>query len=223
MKSLRTSPTLPAAILYLSGTFALVICILRLAPGVPVPLHIGFAGTVDRYGSRGGLVAMLLTMAAVAAIGWTALDIRRERTQRLHAFVAAQTVLLIAFASFDLVEAAEIFGLDMGLDTATPRFHMATLAMIFAAMGAMLGKVPQNPLVGVRTYWSRSSRLAWEKSNRLGGRLLFWIGVAGVLIAPVVPQPDGFRMLIVAALLTALACVVESWRVWRSDPERTAF
>lgn len=220
MDSPRTSPTLPAAILWIAATLALSAYVFRLPPGTSVPLHFGFNGTVDRYGSTGALAAFLLGVGVVGAFGWMSLDLMRQRTQRLHAYVAAQIALLMAWGVIDLIEAAQVMGRSVGLDATTPRFHMAALALLFAGIGAVLGKVPQNPLVGVRTYWTRSSRLAWEKSNRLGGRLMFWIGVVGLLIAPMSPQPLGIRMLIGSVLLSAAACVFESWRVWRSDPDR---
>ncbi len=84
----------------------------------------------------------------------------------------------------------------------------------------MMGKVAPNALVGVRTPWSLTSKLAWEKSNRLAGRLFFWGGLVGVFLAPVAPAPLGMRVLLAAVLLIGAVTVLESWRVWRSDPER---
>jgi uncharacterized membrane protein len=223
MRLLRPSATLPTVVLWLAATLFLAGSVLRLAPHTPVPVHIGFNGVVDRYGDKMEVGCILLALAVIGLLIWIALEVMRQRTQRHHAFVAAQIVLLTAFCSIDFLIGAQIFGPSVGMNADIPRFHMAAMAMLFAAIGAFLGKVPQNPWVGVRTCWSRSSRLSWEKSNRLGGRLMFWIGAAGLLFAPAVPQPQGFRMLIAGVLLSAVACVFESWRVWRSDPERTKF
>lgn len=77
-----------------------------------------------------------------------------------------------------------------------------------------------NALVGVRTPWTYASRLAWDKANRLAGRLFFWFGLLGFAAAPLVPQPAGMRAVVVATIAIAALAVFESWRVWRDDPER---
>ena len=97
---------------------------------------------------------------------------------------------------------------------------LTAVCALMAVIGAVMGKIAPNALVGVRTPWSLTSKLAWEKSNRLAGRLFFWGGLIGVFIAPVAPQPLGMQVFIAAVLLIAVVTVLESWRVWRSDPER---
>jgi uncharacterized membrane protein len=223
MSDSRPSPMLPLAVLLGAAELTLAECILRFGPNVSVPMHTGFNGVVDRYGGRSEVAGLLVGAAIIGGLSFVVLEAMRRRSMRPRAFVTAQVVLLIAFGLIGALQAGQVFGAAAGLDVSSPRFHMATLAVLFTAVGAFLGKVPQNPLVGVRTYWSLSSRLAWEKSNRLGGRLLFWFGVAGLLAAPFAPEPRGFQALILAAALTAALCVFESWRVWRFDPERAAY
>ena len=63
----------------------------------------------------------------------------------------------------------------------------------------------------------------FDRSNRLAGRLFFWIGLAGLAAAPFAPQPLGVYALIGAILIAAALSVLESWRVWRDDPERQPF
>ena len=94
------------------------------------------------------------------------------------------------------------------------------LALERLTFGALLGKTSPNALVGVRTPWTFSSPLAWEKANRLAGRLFFWGGVAGGLAMPFAPQPAGFKAVTLGALAVAAVAVFESWRVWRGDPDR---
>jgi uncharacterized membrane protein len=97
------------------------------------------------------------------------------------------------------------------------------VSLILLVLGAFLGRVAPNPVVGVRTPWSYKSRLAWDRSNRLAGRLFFLLGLIGLIAAPVAPQPLGALSLTGAALIVAALSVFESWRVWRSDPDRQPF
>ena len=100
------------------------------------------------------------------------------------------------------------------------RLTTGLLALTFLAVGGLLGKAAPNPFVGIRTYWTMKSRLAWDKSNRLAGRLFFWIGAAGLLTALFVDSAVVTAALIIAILFAAAVSVIEGWRVWRTDPER---
>ena len=115
----------------------------------------------------------------------------------------------------------------LGRGAAQPGVSMAMTAalmsLLFAVMGAFMGRIAPNPVIGVRTPWNYKSRLAWDRSNRLAGRLFFWLGLAGLITAPVLPQPLGFSLLIAGVLIAAGWSVFESWRVWRADPDRQPF
>jgi uncharacterized membrane protein len=99
---------------------------------------------------------------------------------------------------------------------------MAFLSGLSAVFGAWIGKVGPNPLLGVRTAWTYASRLAWDKSNRLTGRLYFWGGLIGLAATPFAPQPAGANLVIVGVFAAWAAGAFESWRVWRNDPDRRA-
>ncbi len=100
------------------------------------------------------------------------------------------------------------------------RLMTAALALIFLVVGALIGKAGPNPFVGVRTYWSLRSRLAWDKSNRLAGRLFFWLGLIALPISPFAPPRLLTPVLIIGVMAAGAASVLESWRVWRNDPDR---
>ncbi len=101
--------------------------------------------------------------------------------------------------------------------------HMALTALLLLGVGAFLGRVGPNVAVGVRTPWNYKSKLAWERSNRLAGRLMFGLGLVGLIAAPIAPQPLGFSALITGVLIATAWSVFESWRVWRADPDRQPF
>ena len=100
------------------------------------------------------------------------------------------------------------------------RLMTAALALIFLVVGALIGKAGPNPFVGVRTYWSLRSRLAWDKSNRLAGRLFFWLGLIALPVSPFAPPQLLTPVLTIRAMAAGAVSVLESWRVWRSDPDR---
>ncbi len=164
-------------------------------------------------------VAMISAgLTACFAIGYTTLGFltgsmgRNLRTARLVIlFVAVMTAVILASSAF---------GALSGPDLGPTRLQPAVLSMLFLIVGALIGKASPNPLVGVRTYWALRSRLAWDKSNRLAGRLFFWIGALGLAATAFVAPPPLIAALLVAIILAAVIAIIESWRVWRTDPDR---
>lgn len=196
------------------------LAILNWGPTGPIPMHFAWDGSVDRYGGRSESAAIVGAMALLTLAGPFAIRVlSRRRLDQPDEFREA-TLMLVGVTSLICALAASLaFGL-IG-EASGPLGAMSAVSAILTVVGAYLGKVSPNALIGVRTPWSFASRLAWDKSNRLAGRLFFWLGLAGFLAAPFLPQPaglQGFAFLIVAA---AGLAVFESWRVWRADPDRT--
>lgn len=192
-------------------------------PDVIMPTHYGFDGQADRYGSRtevGATIGFLGLMLAIvgAGIGWfvprTADEARRKALRLSQLILLATLTMVTAFVASTMLGQVQKLGLVL---------PMAGLSLIFLVLGAFMGRVPPNPVMGVRTPWSYKSRRAWDRSNRLAGRLFFLIGLVGLLSCGFVPQPLGYIALIVAILLAAVASIYESWRVWRTDPDRQPF
>lgn len=192
-------------------------------PQGPLPVHYDAAGQVDRWGGRievGALLAGLGLLAAVAG-GLTGLAVTRSDDKaRRRGLMAAQAVTLIATVGAGIMIA--VLSLS-GAPQLLPAWPMALVSLLMAAIGATAGRVGPNPVVGVRTPWTYKSRLAWDRSNRLAGRLFFWLGLIGLAAAPFAPQPLGLYALTAAILIAAALSVFESWRVWRDDPERQPF
>lgn len=192
-------------------------------PAELMPYHFGPDGQADAWAGReaiGAGIAGLGLLTAVLAGGMGAAARRAGDGARARSLRVGQLLILITFLGLTLFAGvSSVTGLT-SLGGAAP---MAGLAALFLLIGAFLGRVGPNPVAGVRTPWSYKSRLAWDRSNRLAGRLFFLIGLLGLAAAPVAPQPLGYQVLVGAVLVAALASVIESWRVWRADPDRQPF
>lgn len=195
-------------------------------PTTPVPLHFDFQGNADRFGSRtelaltlGGLGLINLVVACLTAHQAKAATdpVRRKALangQLVSVLIMAGVALMIAWAA-------------LGPQAASGQYNMVSSALFLSGisilLGAVLGKVGPNAFIGVKTPWAYKSRLAWDKSNRLAGRLMFWLGVAGLVAALWVPANILTGALVIGLLGAAGLSVFESWRVWRNDPEAQSF
>jgi len=219
----RASIANAAAAVVFGANAALAGAIWRFGPAGPLPMHFNINGVADGFGDRNELALLALGVTGVMALAWLALEAMRQRAERPAGLMWAQIVVLIVSGLIGALHAGLAFGAGANIGVAdAPAAKLAGLSLLMLGAGALLGKVAPNPFVGVRTFWSLQSRLAWEKSNRLGGRLMFWIGLVGLCAAPVAPEPLGMQSLVAAVLLAAAASIFESWRVWRTDPDRAA-
>ena len=188
-----------------------------------LPIHYNAAGQADDWGTRevvGGVLVGLALLTLLLGGGMALAVDRADDPARRRALRYAHLVVVLSIPLISLLIASASLSGATDIGGAVP---VAMTSLVLLIIGAFLGRVGPNPFVGVRTPWAYKSRLAWERSNRLAGRLLFIIGLVGLLTAPFAPRPLGLYVLLVAVGVAAVWSVIESWRVWRTDPDRQPF
>ena len=208
---------LVAAVGFLAA-LALWAVVWRFGPPGRIPIHMSLSGHVDGWSDRIHVAAVVAGITVLSALGYAAMGRLSGGTTR-NLRIARLVLVLVALMTA-VILAAAAFGRLNGPDLGPSRLQPAVLALMFLIVGALIGKASPNPLVGVRTYWSLRSRQAWDKSNRLAGRLFFWIGLVGLVASPFAPPVVLVPVLLIGIIATAVIAVVESWRVWRGDPDR---
>lgn len=230
MKSVESSDGLLG-----KGVYALVAAQVGLAgyialfgPQGPLPMHFDMHGNVDRWGGRLEAAGVLLGFA-VLTLGLESMVKRVLARADVAAgtrksLVAARVCTALGFAFVTALLAA--LGLGRVQPGADPLW-IARWGLVLAwvgvlVVGALLGKAGPNPWVGLRVYWTRRSRLAWERANRMLGHIYFLGSLTGLALLPIVDEAHGYALLLAVVLGGALVATIESWRVWRADPERQA-
>ncbi|MBU1324901.1 MAG: SdpI family protein [Alphaproteobacteria bacterium] len=188
-----------------------------------LPVHWGWDGTADGFGTRETVALMLGILAFVTAALGLGLGLAARGDAdpaRARSLRAGQLLIVVATTAIAVLATSASLA---GLTTVAAEAPMAGLGLLLLLVGAVVGRVGPNPIAGVRTPWALKSRLAWDRSNRLAGRLFALIGLSALIAAPFAPQPLAFQIVIGAVLLAAVAAVFESWRVWDRDPDRQPF
>jgi uncharacterized membrane protein len=104
----------------------------------------------------------------------------------------------------------------------TVRAVVVAMWAVIALKGAAAGKFKPGGPLGLRIRWTLSSRLAWDKAHRMLGRVLFWGGLFGLAASFFVPPPVALIQWFAVVALALLLALFESWRTWRSDPQRSS-
>lgn len=213
-------------VLFVAIQVTLAFYVWRYGPEGRVPVHFSLDGVPNGWASRGQNAVSILGLVALTMVlrGMFWIFAHSPRTDAVTRKVLRMIDILVAAiitASAVLVASLALKRFDPSVDTALfVRLVIGGVAVIFALTGALIGKATPNPYAGVRVKWTFESRLAWDKANRLTGRIFFLGGLLTLLALPFVRPPLLVALGIGTPVLGSVLGIVEAWRVWRSDPER---
>ena len=147
-----------------------------------VPVHWNFRGEVDRYGSPWEL-AFLLPGFVVASAGLLVLlpklgdmGAQLERSRTTYGRMAIAIVgSLIGIHVLVIVRGNHPFDVVSAI--------VADVGVLIAVLGNWTSKIRRNAIAGFRTPWTLKSDAIWKRTNRVGGRLQFALGIAVTLAA----------------------------------------
>ena len=164
---------------------AITLCVLLsaifiiLMPDI-IPAHYNFAGEVDRFGSKYEMLIMtgitVLTAAGLLLSAYT--SERKGKTENLKVLLIITlltTLFLMGMSVFFFVKALTYEeGAPTGVSMEIMKFVSMMTGICLVVYGNILPKLRRNSRAGMRTKWSLSSDVAWQKSQRLAG-------IAGVI------------------------------------------
>jgi uncharacterized membrane protein len=212
--------SIPLALMAALGAWA----VSTVTPDARFPVHFGIDGQPDRWGSPaeaffalfGVAVAVTAILAVVPLLDPRGANLRRSSGFYLTAWGA--TLWFLALLHGAMVASALGY-LDLGSDMIT-RISGAGVSLLLLVIGNVMGKSRPNWFAGVRTPWTLSSDITWERTNRLGGRLFVLAGLVGAVAAWLLPTAFVLPAVVVGVAAAAVISIVYSWVVWRTAPDR---
>ena len=178
-----------------------------------VPMHWGFDGEIDRYGSKNELwlIGALGPLFALLFQFLPRLDPKKRNYERFHTYYEAFALVLVAFIAvmmgIALLESFRPGTVSMG------RVVSALVGLLFMFIGNLMGKVKPNFFMGIRTPWTLSDPDVWNRTHRFTGRLWFLVGVVTIPCALWLPERLFAVLFGMGMLLSTGAGIVMSY-VW---------
>lgn len=191
----------------------------ELPEDATVPIHWSFGGQPDLLSNR--LLGLLLMPLVV--IGNTTLFyfLPRMEPRRQHFFQSLQTFKIIWIGVTLLLAAVHLIILlaASGRHLNITQYIPLAVGILFLVMRNYQGKIRSNYILGIKTPWTLSSELSWNKTHRLAGKLFMLLG--GLLILSVIIDSSLFLRLVIGIGVpgTVITEFVYSYLVWRSDPK----
>ena len=194
---------------------------LQLPADAEVPIHWGPTGEPDGWaGKTVGLFLLPLVTVGITALFWVipVVEPRRANIEKSGKAYAAIWVAIIGLmGAIQVVVVAAALGSDLDMSLIV----LVGTGTVFIVIGNYLPKVRPNYMVGIRTPWTLTSDLSWDRTHRLGGRLFVLEGFVFIVLGLVRPPAQAFVVVLIGGIVVMLVfCFAYSYRVWKADPQR---
>ncbi len=210
-------------ILIFSGViFLLALLVTTYAWGIvpedaQIPFHWNIQGEVDNYASKpvgllmslGMIVFITLLLAVVPRIE-PRLD-NLQQSQKAYKTLWGGVLVMMLALHLITISAA------LGYEENVPMLMAFLMGALFMAIGNYLGKIRSNFMFGIRTPWTLSSELSWNKTHRLGGWLFFVTGLLTFLSGFYLSGALTFGILFGGLFLSLPLLFGYSYWVWKQD------
>jgi len=131
-------------------------------------------------------------------------------------FRKAYDFLMLLIVAFLAYVYALILLANLGLQSQILPMILPALALLMFVLGALLPCLKRNWFVGIRTPWTISNDIVWDKTHKLGSWLIE-IASLFILAAAFAPRTVSLWLLVVSILGAALISVVYSYFVFRDQ------
>lgn len=220
---LRTNPLIWPR--FLGAAVVLVLAMLgatwwtssQVPDGSKIPIHWNLKGEVDGWGGRGSLWILPLAMDGLVGL---LIVLALIEPRRGRALLDSKAYLFTGLATLFVLGCVQVGVLATVLGKEFPMMPVvfSAIGLLFVIIGNYLGKVRSNFIMGIRTPWTLSSELSWNKTHRLGGRLFALIGVLFLVLAWVeIPEATLLWILLGSIFLLVGVTTVYSYVVWKND------
>ncbi|KCZ54198.1 hypothetical protein HY29_15275 [Hyphomonas beringensis] len=227
-------PFVKTGLAWSAGAILIACCIslvasANLPDNAQIPVHWGPDGKPDSFADREKATFMLWMMPAISAFVAACMAIAASVDPRQANLNSSRKAYLISWIGAMIVLTGIHGGIAFMMTQAgTPasdspdmiRWIIAACGALFILIGNYLPKTRSTFMMGIRTPWTLSSDMTWEKTHRLAGRLFMVAGILGMIGAFVFHGIWLALQLSILVIGAALISVIYSWFVWRTATDR---
>jgi len=174
-----------------------------------MPSHWNAEGEVDAYTEK-NLGIFLLPIISLFLLGLFVLipkiDPLKKNIEKFRSYYDWFILLMVLFFVY-IYFATLAWGL--GYQFSMTVAIIPPIALLFFFAGTLCEKSKRNWFIGVRTPWTLSSDIVWEKTNNLAGKLFKVLAV--ILLIGVLFPAEFFFYLVVLIIVVALVPIVYSY------------
>jgi uncharacterized membrane protein len=185
-----------------------------------LPIHWNIEGQVDGWGNKFmGILFMPLVVLGMYLL-MLLLPLIDPGKANYQNFQKVYGIIRIVFVAYMAAIFAATLVAAFGYTVNMTSVILPLVGVLFIVLGNFLGKIRPNWFVGIRTPWTLSSQLSWDRTHRLAGWMFILMGLLFFPVALIQTTWALIAMLVIDACLIAWM-VLYSYLVYRNDPHRT--
>lgn len=201
-------------VIYWIFSFLPLIVTLYIFPGAPavIPAHYGANNTVDRWGSKYELLILPIITVAFAFAGWLYNKLHNKKSENSIPVdvISAISCVLCCIIVFNILTFIILFHACNKLETFNSEYRIfaTPLNLFYIVMGAVLPKIKQNEVIGIRVSWTLKNEEVWNLTHRFGGKV--WMAGGLVLLIVCLIIPDYLSLIVSVAgmlIMTVPICI----------------
>lgn len=199
----------------------IITAVLMLFMPDQIPAHYNSAGVVDRMGSKfESLIWPVLT--AFMGVFFLLMQKIGKTPSEKKIFYIVGVVMELFFIVLGVYFMAKSIAYDPSAAAAdinadVTRIAAVAIGIVLIVLGNFMPKISRNKLFGLRTTWTLSSDIVWQKSNRLCGICGVVCGLLIVLAAVVLPSSAALIVCILLFAAWVIASVIGSYRYYKTE------
>jgi uncharacterized membrane protein len=187
-------------------------------PSLPdrIVTHWGIDGQPDGWSSRafGAFLIPVMTLGTLLLMRvLPQLDPRRENYEK---FRGTFDTLIVAIIAFLVALHIAVITSALGWPVPVDRVVWLGTAALFVVIGNLLPRARPNWFVGIRTPWTLSSDRVWERTHRVGGRIMVAGGIVIAALGFLSPRA-AFWGVVATAVAISLGAIGYSYLLWRGE------
>jgi uncharacterized membrane protein len=163
---------------------------LVVLPDTPVPIHWGGNGQPNGYASK-WLAMSLYPLMSIGIyvllrgllVAGPRLGERQNATANLKVAKTVLAGIMLFMLILQLATIAHVLGVVFDMSIVI----MLAVSALFIFLGNYMGKLRRNFWMGIRTPWSLTNAVVWERVHRLGGWLFAGVGLIGIVCSFIPP------------------------------------
>jgi uncharacterized membrane protein len=203
-------------------TLAAVLLSLWAYPRMPeiVPTHWGADGQPNGWSGRG--TTAILLPAMILGIGLLLLYIPMIDPLRANVdkFRGGYNWMVVGFAGFMFYMHVLTTVAALGVALNMTFWLIPAMAVLFFGLGFLVESAKPNWFIGIRTPWTLSNPVVWEKTHKLGGWLFKGSAVL-MLVGLAFPPQIGFVIIMVPLMVTGFGTILYSYLVYREEQRKS--
>ena len=167
-------------------------------------------GTMSKFWGVSIVPLIMLILAGV----WALLPKIDPIAPNFKGFRKAYNLFFLLVFMFLAYIYALMLGVNLGMRIQMMTLLLPALAVLIFAIGALFPHLKRNWFIGIRTPWTISNDIVWNKTHKLGS-WLFEIASLFILAGAFVPQPVAIWFILSLIFGATLVSVVYSYVVFR--------